>query len=356
MTDAPTAPVTPILVFDAGFLDLLAGELFDTIAVIITDLDGIVTHWNRFAETLYGWSAAEAIGARIETLTVGPVTSEVAEAIMARLRSGVHWSGSFEARRRDGGLISVNVLDAPVVDSDGSPVGIVGLSRESSQQFEQALHELNDLRDFAGRLDEVRRDESRRIAAQIHDEFSQRFHLLIQRTAAMAESLGDGDPVRVELDGLLDLERELVAVMHSVCGALRPPLLDELGAAVALEHLVSSVGGLGLAVQSAIDPGLEHADAQVAEVVLAIVQEALSNVMAHAHSPSCTVTVTVEGDLIELVVADDGVGHRGRSGFGTRLMAERARRVGGTLTIEPGPDGGTVVAARLPAGAPVTAH
>lgn len=327
---------------------LVEARLPWTVAVIVTDLNGIVTHWNYYAEKVYGWTASEALGTPIGDLTVGPVTHETADAIMDRLRRGWHWSGTFEARRRDGDLMAIHILNAPVVDGDGVPVAIIGISREASDQLERSLAELAEMRELAGRLDEVRRAEARRISAQIHDEFSQRFHVLIQRTAALAANDVVPAQCRDELNDLLDLQQELVGVMHGVCGALRPPLLDELGVEVALEHLVESIQQLGLDTTCQIDPTLGAVDSAVGEVVLAIAQEALSNVVAHAEATRCAVQVQVSDGVLELVVADNGRGCANPWGFGLRLMNERARRCGGTLVIDAASGGGTVIQVRLP--------
>lgn len=338
------------LAFSAAVIDSLVEVVPNALAIIATDIEGTVTIWNEYASLLYGWSAEEALGHSIADLTVGPVTQEVAEEIMDRLRLGESWAGTFEARRRSGELVQVNVLDAPLLDEAGQVVGIVGFSREDVQQMERSLLELDELRELAGRLDEVRRDEARRIAGQVHDEFSQRLHLLIQRTSRLAGNGGLPDEARQLLSELLDVEQELVGVMHGVCGSLRPPLLDELGVVAALEHLIDSINELGLAVDLRLDPDVDHLESAISEVLFAIVQEALSNVLAHAEADSCSVVIAVEDDpaLVTLEVSDDGRGYSGRVGFGLRLMRERARRVGGTLEIGSHDEGGTRVTVRLP--------
>jgi PAS domain S-box-containing protein len=343
----------PPLRFPAELLDLLVEAVPGTLAIIATDLEGTVTVWNDFAEYLYGWSPDEALGRRVDELTVGPVTQRVADDIMDRLRTGSHWSGTFDARRRDGSLVGIHILNAPVVDADGQVVGIVGFSRESVDRFEQAQQELDELRALAGHLDVVRREEARRIAAQIHDEFSQRFHLLIHRTADLAERPGLDAGVVAALGELQELERELVQVMHGVCGSLRPPLLDELGPAAAIEHLAESLGQRTLDVSAVVDPRLESLTPAIGDVVYAIAQEALANVLAHASATACSVSVRWgDDDVVTVEVVDDGVGYDGSPGFGVRLMSERARRAGGTFDVVRGETGGTVVLARLPARGP----
>ena len=63
-------------------------------AIIATDLEGVVVYWNGGAERLYGWTADEALGRNIGTLTV-PAVPRDRPRIMAALRQGISWSGGF---------------------------------------------------------------------------------------------------------------------------------------------------------------------------------------------------------------------------------------------------------------------
>ena len=96
-------------------------------AVITTDPDGVVVHWNPAAEQLYGWTAQEAIGRNIATLAIPEVAQDVGEEIMAALRDGVPWSGGFPVRRKDGSLFPALVNDAGIY-REGRLVGIIGVS------------------------------------------------------------------------------------------------------------------------------------------------------------------------------------------------------------------------------------
>jgi len=347
--DHSTIPEAPI-VFPVGLIDGLALALPGAVAIIVTDLDGRVVRWNEYASVLYGWPASEVLGQSIGELTVGPVTQTVAEEIMDRLRAGEHWVGTFDARRRSGELLRVNVLDAPLVDDAGQLVGIVGFPREDFGELQRSFLELDELRELAGRLDEVRRLEARRIAGQVHDEFSQRLHLIIQRTSRLATDDSLTDDVRRSLAELLEVEQELVGVMRGVCGSLRPPLLDDLGVVAAVEHLADSFAELGLEVELTVDPAIDHIGMGTAEVVVVILQEALSNVLAHADAAGCWARVghDEQGAVVVIEVTDDGRGYSGDVGFGLRLMRERARRTGGTLQIGARDGGGTRVVVRLP--------
>ena len=109
-----------------GFHARLLDEVQE--AVIATDLTGRVLYWNCFAETLYGWSAEEAIGRNVLELKAAPGGQVDAEKVMNVLRSGGTWSGELILKRRDGTAFPAHVSDGPLHDEDGNLIGIVGIS------------------------------------------------------------------------------------------------------------------------------------------------------------------------------------------------------------------------------------
>jgi PAS domain S-box-containing protein len=117
--------------------------LFDAIgaAVIATDPEGIVTHWNRGAEQLFGYERTAVIGRPITDLLVGEGDDRAAEAIMQRIRDGESWEGEWDAPRKDGTRVGIFVSNAPVRDARGALVGVVGISIDVSEQ-RRARHEL----------------------------------------------------------------------------------------------------------------------------------------------------------------------------------------------------------------------
>jgi PAS domain S-box-containing protein len=101
-------------------------------AVIATDLDGRVTYANREAGEVYGWSPKEMVGQPIFDITVPQATQAQAESIMSRLRQGHPWRGEFPVRHRSGRVFTAEVTNSPVVDRDGTIVGIIGVSVDIS--------------------------------------------------------------------------------------------------------------------------------------------------------------------------------------------------------------------------------
>ena len=95
------------------------------------------------------------------------------------------------------------------------------------------------------------------------------------------------------------------------------------------------------------------------EAIYRIAQEALSNVVRHAHAKSVSVTLGTDGKLVTLEIADDGVGFDAGDEppehLGQQSMRERATALGGTLDVTSQPRSGTTVRAAIPCEADLAA-
>jgi PAS domain S-box-containing protein len=126
--DAEKSLIDEKIRFQAQLLDAI------TSAVIATNKEGIVIYWNPKAGQLYGWSAEEAIGKKIVDLTPLEQSRDRANEILDDLRKGNSWSGEFWVRCKDGKQFPAFVTNAPIMDSRGQLIGIIGISNDISQQ------------------------------------------------------------------------------------------------------------------------------------------------------------------------------------------------------------------------------
>jgi PAS domain S-box-containing protein len=105
----------------------------DDAAVIVTNLKGLVAHWNAGAEQLYGWTEAEALGRDILDLTPAKYTRGQAAKIMAALQAGGAWRGEILLRHRDGSAVVAFVVDIPAGDLANGQGAIIGVSTRASE-------------------------------------------------------------------------------------------------------------------------------------------------------------------------------------------------------------------------------
>ena len=115
-----------------GTAELDAFALIDSLnaAVVVTDADTTITHWNPGAAYLFGWTAEEAVGCRSGDLlaTSGSDISVVARDALAR---GDGWEGEIWVRHASGRSLLIATSLDPILDPAGRVVGIVGLSRST---------------------------------------------------------------------------------------------------------------------------------------------------------------------------------------------------------------------------------
>lgn len=116
-------------------------------AIISKNLDGIVTSWNRSAERIFGYTAAEIIGKSI-TLLMGPGRHFEEQNILSQIRQG-NRVDHYETVRlhKDGSTLQISLSISPIRDGDGKIIGVSKIarditSRKHTELQQQALYEL----------------------------------------------------------------------------------------------------------------------------------------------------------------------------------------------------------------------
>lgn len=112
-------------------------------AVIVTDVDGRIVHWNPAAQELYQWTADEAIGKTVTELVVPEMARGQSEEIMEALRKGHGWSGGFPVCRKDGTRFPALVTDSGIHRA-GELVGLVGVSTNLGTALQPLLERSTD--------------------------------------------------------------------------------------------------------------------------------------------------------------------------------------------------------------------
>jgi len=195
----------------------------------------------------------------------------------------------------------------------------------------------------------AREEERRRLRRDLHDSLGPGLGAVTLRIET-ARGLAARDPERADAvlaQAVTDVGALLTDVRRLVHD-LRPPALDELGLAGALNTQARTLSGDGLEITVDGAPGELSAAVEVA--AFRIASEAMTNVVRHAAATRATVTLERRADRLVVTVADDGrgIGEGVVAGVGTLSLRERAAELGGHTTVTCPPGGGTVVTAELP--------
>ena len=207
-----------------------------------------------------------------------------------------------------------------------------------------------ELRTLATQLNVAEEDERRRIARELHDDFSQRLAAVAIDIAAATK----GQPHGEQLQGLNVRIRALAEDMHDLSRRLHPAILDDLGLVRAVESECHDfLKRTGIDVTCDVDGDQAPPDHNTSLSCYRILQECLRNVEKHARATWVRVELRLDEDLLTLSVRDNGRGFTdadsGASfGLGLRSMRERVTTLGGRLSVSSRSGEGTRIEARLP--------
>ena len=223
------------------------------------------------------------------------------------------------------------------------------------------------LRGYIGAITMGQEEERHRLARELHDDTLQSMIALNQRVqlAQLAQNEGahfnqsQNEGVgRNSLEEIQSLIEQTIQNLRRLTRALRPIYLEDLGLVAALEMLARETQQMsGVEIEFTRIGTAVRLSAPVELALYRIGQEALSNVVRHAHASSATLNITFAENMITLKVSDNGVGFEVPASpaeftptghFGLLGLHERAEMIGGRFEIQSTPRHGTQVSLSLP--------
>ena len=332
------------------------------------------------SQMLYGdrdepYRAIARLGERLEaSLEPGTVLPMVAQTVAEALRLPY---AAIELRRDGGSVVAAahgtprGQLERLPLVHHGEEIGWLALAQRAADEpfsaADRAL--LTDLARQAGaaafsvrliadlqrsrqQLVSAREEERRRLRRDLHDGVGPSLAGSLMKLEA-ARATAPEDPA---LDRLLrelsDQTRRSIDDIRRVASDLRPPALDQLGLAEALDQDARRLCARDCSFRMEAPANLPTLPAAVEVAAYRIGLEALTNVAHHAAAHRAILVLAITEDQLIVEVRDDGKGMRGlqRAGIGLTSMRERAEELGGELDVGPSEEGGLRVTARLPLG------
>ena len=215
------------------------------------------------------------------------------------------------------------------------------------------------LRALSAHAETVREDERTGIAREIHDVLGQALTALKMDVAWIARRLDANAPADKavlldKLHGMSEITDDVIKTVRRISAELRPGVLDDLGLVAAVDWQAQEFENrTGVTCTLDASLGEEPLSHELSTAVFRIFQEALTNVARHAHAEHVAIRLAQDGGDLRLTVHDDGRGIDpddldDPESLGLLGIRERARRLGGEVTIERAPEGGTHLSLRLP--------
>jgi signal transduction histidine kinase len=249
-------------------------------------------------------------------------------------------------------LESLRASRAQVQDSHRE---VLRRNRELAQLSEELRQKEQIRAQLLEKAIRAQEDERKRIARELHDETSQTLTSLVVGLKVL-EGLQDPAQIKAQVAELRDLAAGTLDSVHGLALELRPSVLDDLGLVAAVQrHVTTQTRKYAIEVDfhtAGLDGTRLSPETETA--VYRIVQEALANVARHSQATSASVVLERRRETLVAIVEDNGSGFEvddllaSEQSLGLHGMRERSFLVGGKLTVESSPGGGTTVFVQVP--------
>jgi signal transduction histidine kinase len=210
-------------------------------------------------------------------------------------------------------------------------------------------------RALSQRLMKAQEDERLRLSRELHDESGQIAAALTVQVGLLLRNLHDPGAIRKAADELRDMVGALQRDLHRLAVNLRPASLDHRGLVAATRQLVEEFARQNEVVAEfgAVGSPPARLSPDVEAALYRIIQEALTNVMLHAHASRVDVMLDFGEEQVRAMVEDNGVGFdepalAQDSHLGFFGMRERVQMLGGSIVIESTAGNGTTVKVEVP--------
>jgi len=211
-----------------------------------------------------------------------------------------------------------------------------------------------DLAELLGHVAQCWDEERRQLARQLHDSLGSSMTALTMHLSLLAQQLPAEPALQQRTAQMKTLLMNIINTNREMQLAIWNDKLEFLGLKAALAELVADFGVKHALVARVSLPEDERPCGRLEGVaLLRTLEEGLRNVLAHASASEVDVILDDNDDAIMLTVRDNGVGpgqwdRAALDCHGLRLLRERARHLGGELTVTPAPQRGTALTMTLP--------
>lgn len=249
------------------------------------------------------------------------------------------------------------VMLVPEFRNDGMVASVLAMARDVSalkRDAEALRQSRQQLRDLSAHMEQVREEERKSVAREVHDELGQALTVLRMEVSLLRVHHGqDNAPLLERIESIKQGIDRTIHIVRHVSATLRPVALD-LGLTAALEWLTEDFRN-----RSGIDCRL-HAGARdvvlgesEATALFRIAQESLTNILKHAGATEVRLSLRMAKGRVRLEVRDNGIGFSPAAPtaaptYGLVGIRERAAMLGASVDIRSAPGNGTRVIVRLP--------
>lgn len=310
--------------------------------VAITDQRGKITYVNKQFCRISKYTKEELIGRDHRIINSGYHPKEFFTELWETIAKGKVWKGEIKNRAKDGSYYWVDTTIVPFLDGDGRPYQYLAIRHEITQR-KNAEEELQNM---MTKIIDVQEDERKRISRELHDGVGQNLYSHLITINRLQTEISH--PL---LDQMLEEATAIIEELRDLSWELRPSVLDDLGLIPAIRSYLVRYSEYSQ-INVHFDCYLQSRLSANKEITIyRIIQEALTNVRKYADTDEAFVTIREMDNEIRVVIEDYGKGFaidQVSRGVGLFSMEERARAVGGLLSVHSIEEKGTRIVLEVP--------
>lgn len=208
--------------------------------------------------------------------------------------------------------------------------------------------------ELSGHLLKAQEEERKRISRELHDETGQAL-MVIRLYLGMLDGTVKSRIGKAKIGELVAVVDRTIEGIRRIIGRLSPLVLQELGLVSAIRKEAKDLAkNAGVQSRVAISDDVGRLDPVIETAIYRVVQESLHNVAKHAQAHNVNIQMDRDGEVLKLVIEDDGIGIRAavtntlRPSFGMAGMHERVATLGGVMKVVSRKGEGTKISVTVP--------
>ncbi len=313
--------------------------------IITIDERGTIESFNPASEKIFGYQAAEVIGKNVKVLMATPHREQHDGYVANYKHTGqakiIGIGRETFARKKDGTLFPIDLSVSEVKLTD-------------RRIFTGFIRDITERKRLEKEILEISEREQRRIGQDLHDGLCQHLAGIEMLSQVLAQKLAPkSKAAAARANDIAKAVRDAISQTRLLARGLSPVTLESEGLMSALTELALNTEKMfRVHCKFSCPEIIKFDDHAAATHLFRIAQEAVSNAIKHGKAKHIAIELRESASHLHLQVNDNGGGFpeklSGGTGMGLRIMQSRIGMVGGSLTIEQQPAGGTSVIIAAP--------